>query len=127
MKTFTLEEIITLTKYIYDLAYIQGYTTSQKNEPFVADVTWFCNMLAKSLEDAKWATIEEVKQTIADKFEYKAEKLDAFAMTLLANNAEALGVIHENYVTEEEQEILSNIFKDIETAFENETKNKVVN
>ena len=127
MKTFTLEEIITLTKYIYDLAYIQGYTTSQKNEPFVTDVTWFCNMLAKSLEDAKWATIEEVKQTIADKFEYKEEKLDAFAMTLLANNAKALGVIHENYVTEEEKEILSNIFKDIETAIENETKNKVVN
>ncbi len=127
MKTFTLEEIITLTKYIYDLAYIQGYTTSQKNEPFVSDVTWFCNMLAKSLEDAKWATIEEVKQTIADKFEYKAEKLDAFAMTLLANNAEELSVIHENYVTEEEKEILSNIFKDIETAFENETKNKAVN
>ena len=127
MKTFTLEEIITLTKYIYDLAYIQGYTTSQKNEPFVTDVTWFCNMLAKSLEDAKWATIEEVKQTIADKFEYKEEKLDAFAMTLWANNAKALGVIHENYVTEEEKEILSNIFKDIETAIENETKNKVVN
>ena len=127
MKTFTLEEIITLTKYIYDLAYIQGYTTSQKNEPFVSDVTWFCNMLAKSLEDAKWATIEEVRQTIADKFEYKAEKLDAFAMTLLANNAEALSVIHENYVTEEEKEILSNIFKDIATAIKNETKNKVVN
>ena len=127
MKTFTLEEIITLTKYIYDLAYIQGYTTSQKNEPFVTDVTWFCNMLAKSLEDAKWATIEEVKQTIADKFEYKAEKLDAFAMTLLANNAEALDIIHENYVTEEEKEILSNIFKDIETVIKNETKNKVVN
>ena len=127
MRTYTLEEIISLSKFIYDLAYIQGYTTSQKNEPFTVDVTWFCNMLAKSLEDAEWATTEEVRQTIEDKFECKAEKLDAFAMKLLANNAEALGVIHENYVTEEEQEILSNIFKDIVTAFEKKANDKVVN
>jgi len=127
MRTYTLEEIISLAKFIYDLAYIQGYTTSQKNEPFTVDVTWFCNMLAKSLEDAEWATTEEVRQTIVDKFESKAEKLDAFAMKLLANNAEALGVIHEDYVTEEEKEILSNIFKDIVTAMENKAKNEVVN
>ena len=127
MRTYTLEEIISLSKFIYDLAYIQGYTTSQKNEPFMADVTWFCNMLAKSLEDAGWATTEEVRQTIMDKFGCKAEKLDAFAMKLLANNSEALGVIHENYVTEEEKEILSNIFKDIVTAMENKAKNEIVN
>lgn len=127
MKTFTLEEIITLTKYIYDLAYIQGYTTSQKNEPFVADVTWFCNMLAKSLDSAGWATIEEVRKTIIDKFECKAEKLDAFATKLLKNESETLDFIDRKYVTKEEKEILAKIHKDIETAIENELKNKVVN
>lgn len=127
MRTYTLEEIISLTKYIYDLAYLQGYTTSQKNEPFMENATWFCNMLAKSLASAGWATIEEVRQILIDKFECKAEKLDAFATKLLKNESETLDFIDRKYVTNEEKEILAKIHKDIADAIENETKNKVVN